>query len=157
MAKTPKTYRIGDTEYAFYPMSPERSIKMLTRLTKVLGEPLVRVLAGVVTSQGEGEDQSKPATDDRNLLMDSLKRESAREAITEAVSTLASRLDEDQVVDTIKTLISSAEIKRPGDNGTRRINFEADYAGRIGELMMATRYAIEAEYGDFFDVFAQTT
>lgn len=156
MAKTPKTYKIGDTEYAFYPMSPERSIKMLTRLTKVLGEPLVRVLAGVVSSQ-TGDDEKQQPADDRNLLVNAVKSKDAAEAIASAVSTLASRLDEDQVVDTIKTLISSAEIKRHGDNGTRRINFEADYAGRIGELLMATRYAIEAEYGDFFDVFAQTT
>lgn len=153
-AKTPTRYEICGNIYEFYPLSPDVSLRLLTRLTKILGEPLLKALAGVFsTRDGMELDEDGNPLGNEAIMLQLAKSPEARELIGQAVHVLSHRLDEDQVVDTIQKLLATAMVKRDGDNGTRQINFNLDFAGRTPELLLATKCAIEAEYGNFTDAF----
>jgi hypothetical protein len=124
-----KTKTIDGRRFEFFPMPAPRSIKVLTRLIKIIGEP-----AGVLAS--DYSDQ-KPKSIMEYQLDESM--------ISKAIGALTERLDEDIVLDTIH------EIIRPVFVDGRRILFEQDFDGRIGHLFKVLFAALEANYSDFFD------
>lgn len=125
-----KKVEIDGRTYEFYHMSPRTSVKILTRLLKLIGHPM-----GAAMSAAKG----KKSILDVELKTDLLEK---------IVTGLFDNLEEDMVLDTIETLMGPVmcEGKQVGKA------FDTHFQGEIGHLMKVTWEALKANYDDFFDV-----
>lgn len=126
---------IDDREYDFYPMPPKLAVKVLTRLTKIIGRPLAE-LSGLV----KGEN-------DLDKILDNPM---GMAIAARAASALVNNLEEDQVLVTIEQLLGPVHVKTPETQGTIPIQFDVHFEGRIGHLLKVVTAALEVNYSDFF-------
>lgn len=122
-----ETRDIDGHTYEMFQMSATKSIKVLTRIMKLIGEPIGLLSGGVET---------KKSVLDLELNSDILGR---------ALKAIAEKLDEDMILTTIK------EILEPVQCDGKRILFETHFQGRIGHMFKVVKAALEVNYKDFFD------
>jgi hypothetical protein len=127
---------IDDRVYDFYQVSPKIALKVLTRVTKLLGEPL-----GVLGGQLAGSKKDGIAA-----LLD----QDTSELLPKAMNMFIARLDENEVQQMIDWLLQPVHVQTPDDKGTRQIMFERDFQGKIGHLMKVVLAALEVNFADFF-------
>jgi hypothetical protein len=109
-----------------------RGVKMLNRLFRVLGPPAARALGGVnvaeLASRGlAGLDVG---------------------ALAEAVPLLADRLTEAELEALVRELLETATI----DGRPLMPTFDLTMQGRVGTVLKLVGFALEVNYGSFFDV-----
>lgn len=124
---------IDGSVYSFSKFGAKESMRVLTRLFKIVGEPMS--LAFTATQGG----------DPKQSLMD---RKMDPEIISKAVRTLAEKLDEDQVLDLIETLTATKALC-----DGKKIVFDLHYEGKLPHLFKVLVAALEVQYGNFFDAF----
>lgn len=117
--------------YSFSKYGAKESLKVLTRLTRIIGEPLA---IGMAAASGKKSGKS---------LLDT---EIDPDIIGKAVRALVDRLDEDEVMGLIEKL-TSVGVLCDG----KKINFDVHYNGKLPHLFKVLWAAIEVQYGNFFD------
>lgn len=108
--------------YQIEQFGPTKAIKVLTKLVKIVGEPLALAIGGA-----------------------GLSKEAQAEIFGKAIGAISTRINEEEVVGMLKTL---AESCLKGDQGAK-INFELDFAGKLGHLFKLCKAVLEVQYGDF--------
>jgi len=108
----------------------DKQLEVMTRLIKILGEPLAMLIMGSESSKGQS-------------LKDKLDGEMNMDAIAQAFKGLALRLNEEEV----KTLFKDVThgVKCDGKD----IDFNTQFMGRIGHLFKVSLFCIKHQYQDF--------
>lgn len=123
---------IDGEEYKIHVMTPSTSIKLLTRIFKLLGEPFAEMAVGVKAAKNEDE-----------------ANEQAMKLLPVAVRALVSRMDENEVMGVVQQLTSAVTV----DN--KQISFERHFQGRLGHLLKLLSACVEVQYGDFLGALAE--
>lgn len=143
MAKQPTRKIIDTITFEFYPLNPRIGLRVLTRIIKIVGEPLGLIGDGVAGGGKGAEDKS-------GLLSSIMEKQFAPDVFAKAARALVDRLDENEVIDTVEILLQNVHGQFPGDRGTRKLNWELDFEGDIGLLLQVFIASIEVNFGDFF-------
>lgn len=118
-------YQVGD-----WPV--DKATGMLTKLVKLLGEPIAMVLLGAIKDQKEGES-----------LMDMDVEKLKGDVIASAFKGLASRLDEREVQQMFREF--TTDILHSG----KKVDYDAHFMGRIGHLFRVSVFVLRHQYSDF--------
>lgn len=117
-----QSYEIEDRVYTINLFAPTKAVKLLTRLTRLVGEPIA------VMSQAEG---GKP--------------EKVLEILPKATRALMERLgDEEEVLSLVKDLLANTTRDK------KNIVFDSEFHGRLGAMMKLLTKVIEVNFEDFF-------
>ena len=132
MARQPEKIIVDNETYIVGLMDPKTALRILTRLTKLLGEPLVAFLSNV-----------DPA-DPKKSILDS---QISPDVIANALRGLVGRLDEDMVIETAEQLCTVVLYKG------KPVQFDTHFMGRIGHMVKVIGKVLKVQYSDFFGVF----
>ena len=110
----------------------DKATGMLTKLIKILGEPLAMVIVGAVGNKKDGES-----------IMDADLSALKGESISKAFAGLSTRLDEHEVQKMLK------EINEGILCDGKRIDYNTHYMGRIGHLFRVSMFVLKHQYSDF--------
>lgn len=123
--REPVKKTIDGEQYTFYQMNPRKSLKLMTRILKLIGAP-------VGTAFG-GHEKTKSVFDqDINIGV--------------IVEKLCDRLDENEVEYIIDQLLSQVTVAGKGEISKV---FDEHFAGRLPHLFKVVFACLEVEYGDF--------
>jgi hypothetical protein len=117
-----KPVTIGDVTYKLQKYPPKKALKLLAQLTKLVGVPLAHFFVGM--------------------------KDDAAKVLPIAVEALASRMDEDGVVDLVVQLVSCAIV----DGVSVAETFDTHFQGRIGHLFKLVTEIVKFQYEDFLSV-----
>lgn len=136
--REPKQKEIDGITYKMYPLSPFKSSKILTRIIKVVGKPMGKLIGD---SQKEGKES----------LLDA---DVNPELIGEALSALTENLEESQVERLMKDLLSSDLItfSKDGDDFKKLSNVEGHIQKNdlgLLHLFKLVKFSLEVNYSDF--------
>jgi hypothetical protein len=140
---------IDGVGYTCTQMPAMTAVRVMTRLAKMIGEPVVRLVADMF-AEDKGEKKM-------TVKLPSLKK------IMLSVSELFIGLDEDIVQLTIedmfrgKGLLTCDNIAEQGIAGDVFDQFDIHFAGRMGHLLKVIQFGMEVNFRDFFDVLPLTT
>lgn len=139
MAKEIQTIDIDGRSYEISQMAPTKSLKTLTRLTKILGEPMILAISSIFkNSKGKiTQEDVKKSILDRSIDISSL---------SDAVRVLISRMDEDEVIGLVKILTTDGVLC-----DHKPIIFDVHYMGELPHLMRVMIAALGVQYGNFLD------
>lgn len=140
MAK-PIVCTIDSYIFEFYHLSPKVALRVLARLAKMVGEPIGSVVDVVVKGAGGKLSLASIMQIDTSTLPPDL--------IKNAVSALVNRLDEDEILQTVETLLERVMTQGPEDKGPRRTLFENDFTGKLPLLFKVIAKSLEVNFGDF--------
>ena len=126
------TERIDDNEYEFLQIPVKQSLRILTRLLKLVGEPMGQAAGAFGNGTGG------------NIL----DREINFDLLGKAMGALTEKLDEDLVVNTISELLEHVNVKNDGGCFVR-MDMELFFGRRIGHLLKVVRKTLEVNYADF--------
>ncbi len=126
--REPVEKTIDGEQYTFCQLPPKKSLKLLTRIVRIIGAPLGAALDGI---KGTGDVRTALETD-INISM--------------IVSALCDRLDENEVEAIVDTLLSQVIHAGQGEVSKR---FDVLFSGRLGHLFKVLAEALKVEYGDF--------
>ncbi len=130
----------GDV-YEFSQFGTKESLRVLSKLSKILGKPIALGFAAL------GTDPKKPEPEVEGEQKKSLfDREINKEILAQAIDAFTERLDENEVIDLIETLAG----KNVLCNG-KPVIFNSHYEGKIAVLFKVVAAALEVQYGNFFD------
>ena len=138
MAKDIEEHIIDGVEYTFTKYPLKKSMRMLTKVTKVLGQPVVEILG---------------AKEGIESLMD---KEIDTEAVGKSLAAMATQFEGDDLYDLIKdicTCVIAKETEISGDKvvgGQLDKNFDLHFAKRMTAMFMVTAQALKHNYQDFF-------
>lgn len=124
----PTKKTIDGHTYEFQTMGAKQSVKMLIRLSKILGEP-ISIAASFLAGPGKLSE-----------------REISPDAIPSAVKALLARVDQDDALDIIETLTSKNVLC-----DHKPIVFDKHFEGRLGHLFQVLKAALEVQYGNFIE------
>lgn len=125
--------KVDKQVYEFQQFGTVHSLRILTRLTKMIGEPLT--IAFSAMGIGNKENQGKGLLD----------RDMNGKLLGEAVKALMNRLDEDEVLDLIQELSAKDNVLCDG----AKIIFNSHYEGKLKHLFKVVAAGLEVQYGDF--------
>lgn len=128
-----RTRKIGEHEYFFSQLGASQSLKLLVRITKIVGEPL-----GLLIGQFAAPKADKQAP-----------REIKEDLIGLAMKSFMNALDENEVLDIIKTLTAGTNGNQNVQCDGKNINFDLHYDGRFDHLFEVLKAALEVQYGNF--------
>jgi hypothetical protein len=131
--------QIDDRLYEIFFLPPKKSLSVLYKIIKMGGEPL-GIAGDIMASFQWGEIKSISSLLDLKLPPG---------LIQHAVSSLINRLDEDAIMSIVDDVMQYVHVKTEHDRGTRQIQFELDFSGRIGHLFKVLFAALEVNYADF--------
>lgn len=118
---------IDGHDYEFSIFGAKKSIKVLVRLSKILGKPF-----GLLMGSFKGPGKM-------------LEREVDTDLMSLAFSALTDNLDSDEVIDILETLVAGDYILCDG----KKVIFDTHYEGRLDHLMKVVMIALEVQYGNF--------
>lgn len=157
--------------YEFEQFKTTKSLKVLAQLTKIFGEPLTLALGAFFKKKPEENFVGRLDENGLPIRVESVKesaKEAAREAATKAkkglldqdideatadvlakaVRVLIERLDEDEIVDIVKTLVASKCDGQP-------IVFDEHFIGVPMHLFKVVGAALEVQFGNFIDAITE--
>lgn len=140
MRKT-STKSIDGHKYEVGHWDIDKQLGVMTRLIKLLGEPLARTLMGAVSEANKSEKNAGKKVGMKDLLDMDLSKH-----LNEAVSALIMRLNEDEV----KQLLRDVTTDLLCDN--KPVVYDTHFMGRIGHLLKVAVFCIRHQYSDFLDV-----
>lgn len=130
---------IDNHTYEFSQFTTTESLRTLTKLTKILGEPMILAISSIF----KGSKEKLTAEDVKRSLLD---REINTDVLAQAVRVLMEKMDEDEVIGLVKKLVTdrtSCDMKP--------INFDTHFMGELGHLVKVVKAALVVQYGNFFD------
>lgn len=134
------TREIDGLKVEVFLLPPKQALKVLTRLSKIVGEPLGLAAGALLGGQKGAETEAVPLS----------AREVQVDVLGKAVAALTDRLDEQVVLDTVETLLGSVHVKTADDNGTRPVRMEHDFKGKTLTMLKVVAFALEVNFSDFF-------
>jgi hypothetical protein len=141
--------------YSFEIFSAEDSLRVLTRLTKIVGEPLTQAVTSIIKGAKEKKSFTQLSSDEPSDEPSDVKKRSLLDAdvdfdgLGKAVGLLLSKMDEDDVLDLVKKLTSGPKVIC--DNNP--VNFGLQYRNNLSHLFKVVAVALEVQYGNFIDGF----
>lgn len=117
---------IDGSTYEFEQFGAKQSLRVMVRLSKIIGKPLA-LASGVVKKDAADGDRF-----DSNVL-------------AMAVESLAQNATEDEVLSLMEVLCAE-HVLCDG----KRVDFNLHYRGRFNHLFRVLAVALEVQYGDFF-------
>lgn len=120
-----KELSLDGSSYTIQMLPADQGLKLCTRLLKLVGEPI----AELIKVQG---DKTK-----------------VFEVLPTAIKTLASRMQEDEVVDLAKQLCSC--VIKSGTSASLDREFNLYFRGRYGHLFKLLKEVVEYNFSDFLD------
>ena len=117
---------IDGIAYSCAPLPATKALRLMTRLTKLVGETAL-----IIAAKGRAALDDVPA-----------------DVLQFTVRAIADRLEEDEVVTTIKLLLSTMRTAGVEDLSK---TFDTHFQGRLMHLFGVVQYALEVNYRDFFD------
>lgn len=123
---------IDGKTYEIWHLPTEQAIKMLTKLTKLIGEPLGKSIGGLTSNSGS--------------ILDA---QINYDFIGAGIGLLANKLDEDEVLGIVKTMLKYVN-KKNEKGGFIEVNLEIDFQGEIMHLLNVVRASLEHNFSDFF-------
>jgi len=135
--REPKRITIEDVQYTVTPMSPISASKLLTRLLRIIGEPVGKLAA---LKKQEGAKNLLDTEIDGNLIGD-------------ALSSLTEKLDENEMESILKRIISPDHVTFSTDGNEYKKLMSIDghfsqFGGMAGMFKLA-RFVLETNYSDF--------
>ena len=125
--QTYKDFTLDGNEYTITMLPADQGLKVLTRLTKLVGAPLMEL----------GKAQK-----DKEHMMDHLKN---------AVILLGERMEEDEVVSLVIKLLSCVIYKPHGSYSLDK-KWTTHFQGKYGQLFKLLTEVVDYNYEDFFAV-----
>ncbi len=123
-------FAVGDRRYQTTQYPATKGLKLLTRLSKIVGKPL-----GMFASR--------------------LDEKATPDLIGNAIEAMLAQVDEEIVVKLVDDILSSTQII---ENSTYRpINFNIDFAGSYGHLFKVIKEILSFQYSDFFGELADAS
>lgn len=133
-----KTKSIDGITYRVSQVGGKRALKMFTTLAKMLAPALAKAAESMPT----GGFKSLSTVDLSSLN------------IGTAVEALVDRLDEPKITEIIDTLAGVTECNDGGDKWPQLSGvFDIHFAGKMSSLFKWLAFALEVQFGDFFDAF----
>lgn len=123
---------IDGQTYEIWHLPTEPAVKMLVKLTKLIGGPVGKAVSGLTSDSG--------SILDANVSFD---------FIGTAIGMLTNKLDEDEVLGIVKTMLKYVN-KKTEKGGFVETNIEMDFQGKIMHLLNVVRAALEHNFSDFF-------
>lgn len=120
-----KKYEVGH-------WSVDKQLDIMTKLIKLLGEPIAMMVMGALQQKGS--------------LKEALSAELTMKASQESIKALMSRLNETE----IKSLLREVTEGVLCDN--KQISFDVHFMGQIFHLLKVALFCIKHQYQDFLDV-----
>ena len=138
--REPTKATIGEIEYCVTPLNPIKGAKTLTRLLKIVGEPLAKIIKN-----------AKPSKDGGSIL----DLEIEGDVLGIALEALVGKLEENEVERLLKDLLNSNHVtfSADGEEFLKMADIDAHFAGIGGGLMnmfKLLKVSLEANYSDFF-------
>jgi hypothetical protein len=127
--RNPVEVKIDGEQYTFCQLPPKRSLKLMTRIVRIIGPSL----GAAMGSSTEG-----------NLEINSLLNQHLD--LGAIVSALCDRLEENEVEAIVDELLS--QVLHAGQGEVSR-KFDVLFAGRLPHLFKVLAQALKVEYGDF--------
>ncbi len=128
MREPAKPLQLGDRAFITSPLPADKALRVLTRLTKLVGETVLQIASnGSAALDNVGE-----------------------EVFTFAVQTLVERLDEEEVNKTVVQLLTGMRCQGHEEDVSKI--WPSLFAGSIMDLFKVLQYSLEINYSDFFDV-----
>lgn len=135
--REPQRTTIGDVQYSVTPMSPIVASKLLTRLIKIVGEPMGKLAA---LKKQEGAKSLLDSELDGNL-------------IGEALSALTDKLDENEMESILKRILAPEYVtfSTDGDKWEKLMSIDGHFSAHNGMAGMfkLARFVLETNYSDF--------
>lgn len=125
-------------------LPPTHALKVLTRLSKIVGEPLGLAAGALLAdkpAESRGDAEAPPASVATKDIPDAV--------IGKVLAAFTDRLDEGVVLDTLKLVMASVFVKTGDDAGTRKVNLEQDFLGKTLTMLKAFAFALEVNFSDF--------
>lgn len=122
--------RVDGNVYSFQQFNTTKSLKIMSRLSKILLEPITLFFASAGGKASSG-----------NLL----DRQLDKDMLGKAVRSLTDRMDEDEVINLIKELTANDNLLVDG----KKVDFDTHYEGRLDHLFKVLYAALEVQYGNF--------
>lgn len=129
------TLRVGDFEYICALYDATKSLEILTRISKHVGEPLGRLFGGSA-EEGKGLDAR------------------LEEVLPGVLKALADRLDKTETVALVKDILDCLQLKGP--EITAKVNFNDHFKGRLGHMFKMVMEVLKYQYGDLGNVFSES-
>lgn len=140
MARELVQRKVDGSLYEFEQFGATHSLKILTKLTKLIGEPLTLAFTAMLDGEKKlGAEVEAPAT--KKSILD---RKINGKMLGEAVKALVDKLDEDEVLSLVQQLCAQSLLC-----DGKKIIFDSHYEGRLGHLFKVLGAALEVQYGDF--------
>lgn len=136
--------------YAFEQLNTTTALKVLAKLTKIIGEPLMIGLGSLPKKEqprpltAAGVPAPLPEPVKKKSLGDFDLTELKTDVLGRAVAALTDRLDETEVVALVRQLTSEKVLC---DNAP--VVFDSHFRGQTAHLFKVLMAALEAQYGDF--------
>ena len=127
--RNPVEVKIDGEQYTFCQLPPKRSLKLMTRIIRIVGAPLGAALDGIKSGQ---VDMATVLDADLNF--------------STIVAALCDRLEENEVEAIVDELLS--QVLHAGQGEVSR-KFDVLFAGRLPHLFKVLAQALKVEYGDF--------
>jgi len=139
--------QIDDHVYSFAHLPAQEALRVLTKLTKIVGEPLAIAVGALMkddkTERKLGEDGLPlPAEPKKGLL----ERDVDPEVFGKAARSLIEKLDEEEVIAIVVKLTTQQVLC----DGIEIKNFNTHFTGQLGHLFKVLAAALEVQYGNFF-------
>lgn len=128
MAKELVKKNVDGSDYEFQIFGAKQSLKLLTRLSRMILEPM-----GAAAGSLEGEGPM-------------IERVFGGKGLAMAAKALSDKLDQDEVLNLVETFCSYPACLCDG----KQFDFNTHYEGRLGHLFKVLKAALEVQYGDFF-------
>ena len=130
MARGSKTVVVDSTTYMITHWSASKGLKIMARLTKLLGESVMHLTGGSKANLTEEEKKSQ-----------------VENSLALAVRALCDKLDEEVVLQTVKEIL---ETTCEGPTSAQA-DFEIRFSGRMGHLFSVMVETLKFQYADFLD------
>ena len=131
--RKPKDVKIGEHTYTFGYWGPDEALGRLTKLIKICGEPIARIIVGATSGAKESGKGLDAELDEAKVIGD-------------AISGLALKLNEVEV----KAFFRECQDQMLCDN--RQIEYKTHYMGRPGHLVKVTIQQLRHQYSDFLEL-----
>ncbi|MEW5803911.1 MAG: phage tail assembly chaperone [bacterium] len=121
---------IDGEQYTFYQLAPKKSLKLLTRILKIIGGPIGTAIGK------DGMSMKAESLFDLDIDLGAV------------VGHLCRNLDENEVEAIVDSLMSQVFVDGKGE--VSKV-FDEHFGGRLPHLFKVVFAALEVEYGSFFD------
>lgn len=128
-------------------LDPIVAARVATRLSKVISEPLGLAASAFL---GAGDRAENGPDEDVDSPLPSPSRRDVPDIIPKIVRAFTDRLDEGEVVETLKTMLGVVHVQGEGDGGTRPCKINQDFRGKTKTMFKVFAYALEVNFSDFF-------